>query len=154
MSGEFVASHSHLLLSVFDDRFESQSAAGSNDIFEARQNGTASSLLPDPEESALAADLPYSKQGPVIHLFHPRKKTLSLSPIPSTGNRGTHPLRFLPPYELGPENKPLRDRIANIWNLQEMAETLSHGERDVMLDAYAEWQSKGIDNLLKVLPPV
>lgn len=151
VAGEFVAGYSTLLLSLFDDRFNSLSPAGSNDIVESRLRNSRDTLLPPHGKTPHGELYDWRNCESVLHLYHPRKKTRSVaqrdktSP-PGEGAREGHPLRFLAPYELGPRDDETVALLSNIWNLEERVNDLAHDERDRLLDEFAAWQERGIEH--------
>lgn len=136
-AGEYVAAFCDLLIALYDDRSNSGSSAGSNQIVEAKRWGVTPGLLPH------TPPMTWSDNGPVLHLFHPRTGTEKVANKNKASDpRSQTPIRLLHPYDLGPKDDETRERLAEIWTIDELHHEASP-EKEHLIQAFAEWQKQG-----------
>jgi len=141
-AGEYLAGFCDLLIAIYDDRSNSGAQAGSNQIVQAKRWGLTPGLLPHSHPNT------WADNGPVLHLYHPREKTKTAAKgAPDPGPRAQTPIRLLHPFDLGPKDDETRDRLAEVWTVEDLhADDMHESER--LEHAFAEWHTKG--NLIAV----
>ena len=104
-AGEYVATHSDLLLAVYDVDFDKANASdlfesGTATIVECKRNGLSHEVL------AVSNNFAWADNGPVLVLpIHRQKKVKSLDPVP-TELGAVGPLKILHPYDTKPAGSP------------------------------------------------
>ena len=92
-AGEYIATFSHLLIAIWDQDHDSDKAAGTAAIVDARRRGMKAGLLP----STNPVQLPPG--GPVLHLTTNRLKSSSTTAVPTVPQvPPVPPIRWLDPY--------------------------------------------------------
>lgn len=134
-SGEYVAVFSDLLIAIYDDRFSSGQAAGSNAVVETKRRGATVDLLP------MTAAFTWSDNGPIFHLFQPRHKAAELGPLAKDSERARNPVRILHPYGLGPVDDETSASLADLWSVPTDAKALK---------AYLAWQKQGNELITRI----
>ncbi len=129
-AGEFIATHSHLLIALYDvdDDLSSnlETGAGTASIVHVRRSVPSVRIVPRPDE------FPWAECGPVLQL---RARSLKRIADPTSIDRDTTwqdtPARFLPPYPIDvqpsqPADAPTPGAIAAAYTeLREIARSLT-----------------------------
>lgn len=136
-AGEYVAGFCDLLIAIYDDRSNSGARAGANQIVKAKRWGLTPGLLPHSHPNT------WADNGPVMHLYHPREKTRAdTKDVPDPSARLQTPIRLLQPIDLGPKDDETRDRLEEVWTVEELHSGDAH-EYAHLKHAFAEWHSQG-----------
>jgi hypothetical protein len=149
-SGHHVAENCEILVAIYDDRFDTGIAAGSNQIVEFKRRSAISDLVSYESE----AEEPECR-GPVFHIYHPRLKTKRFARekgtgIPPEGVRSRNPFRILPAYSLTGDASPACEKLSLTWEPEAEVRTLPGDEARRLLSLYQSWQDTTMEDLAEV----